>query len=57
MIFVLDALYPLRRRLMAWPLGTAQQWLQFHLYGGVLAALFVGSTSGFAAPAAAWAGG
>ena len=30
-IFLLDALYPLRRRLMAWPLGTAQRWLQFHL--------------------------
>lgn len=46
-IFVLDALYPLRRRLMARPLGTAQQWLQFHLYGGALACLFVGVHVGF----------
>jgi hypothetical protein len=46
-IFFLDALYPLRRRLMAWPLGTAQRWLQFHLYGGVLAALFVAIHVGF----------
>jgi hypothetical protein len=50
MIFALDALYPLRRRLMAWPLGSAQQWLQFHLYGGVLAALFVAVHVGFRAP-------
>jgi hypothetical protein len=50
MIFVLDALYPLRRRLMAWPLGSAQQWLQFHLYGGVLAALFVALHVGFRGP-------
>jgi hypothetical protein len=52
-IFVLDALYPLRRRLMAWPLGTAQRWLQFHLYGGVLACLFVGIHIGFRAPGGA----
>lgn len=52
-IFVLDALYPLRRRLMAWPLGTAQQWLQFHLYGGVLACLFVGIHAGFRGPGGA----
>lgn len=52
-IFVLDALYPLRRRLMAWPLGTAQQWLQFHLYGGVLACLFVGVHVGFRGPGGA----
>lgn len=52
-IFVLDALYPLRRRLMAWPLGTAQQWLQFHLYGGVLACLCVGIHMGFRAPGGA----
>ena len=52
-IFLLDALYPLRRRLMAWPLGTAQRWLQFHLYGGVLAALFVAIHVGFRGPGGA----
>jgi hypothetical protein len=52
-IFVLDALYPVRRRMMAWPLATAQQWLQFHLYGGVLACLFVGVHVGFRVPAGA----
>ena len=52
-IFVLDALYPLRRRLMAWPLGTAQRWLQFHLYGGILAALFVALHVGFRGPGGA----
>ena len=35
---------------MAWPLGTAQRWLQFHLYGGVLAALFVALHVGFRGP-------
>jgi hypothetical protein len=52
-IFILDALYPLRRRLMAWPLGTAQYWLQFHLYGGVLACLFVVLHTGFRVPSGA----
>src|SRR4051812_24914982 len=40
-VFVIDALYPMRRRLLGWPFGTAQRWLQFHIYGGVLAFLFV----------------
>jgi hypothetical protein len=40
-LFVIDALYPLRRRLMAWPFGNAQRWLQFHIYGGTLAFMFV----------------
>jgi hypothetical protein len=52
-IFFLDALYPLRRRLMAWPLGTAGRWLQFHVYGGVIACLFVGIHVGFRAPGGA----
>ena len=52
-IFLLDALYPLRRRLMAWPLATAQNWLQFHLYGGVLACLFVVLHTGFRLPGGA----
>ncbi len=40
-VFFLDALYPLRRRLLSWPLGNAQRWLQFHIYGGFLALLWV----------------
>jgi hypothetical protein len=34
----IDGLYPLRRRLR-WPLRSAEAWLQFHVYGGCLAAL------------------
>jgi hypothetical protein len=49
-LFLVDSLYPLRRRLMAWPFGTAQRWLQFHLYGGGLASLFVLFHVGFQAP-------
>jgi hypothetical protein len=49
-IFLVDALYPLRRRLMARPLGTAQRWLQFHIYGGLLACLFVLIHMGFRWP-------
>ena len=36
-IVLIDLLYPLRRRLMRWPLTSAQRWLQFHVYGGALA--------------------
>lgn len=50
-IFVLDALYPLRRRLLSWPLGTAQRWLQLHIYGGLLAGLFIFIHVGFELPA------
>ncbi len=49
-IFVVDALYPLRRRLLAWPFGTAQAWLQFHLYGGVFACVLVWVHMGFRWP-------
>jgi hypothetical protein len=49
-IFLIDALYPLRRRLMARPLGTAQRWLQVHIYGGLLACLFVLIHMGFRWP-------
>ena len=49
-IFLVDGLYPLRRRLMAWPFGTAQRWLQFHIYGGLLATLFVLIHTGFRWP-------
>lgn len=50
LLFLNGALYPLRRRLLAWPLGTAQRWLQLHIYGGVLAMLFVLIHTGFALP-------
>lgn len=49
-IFVIDALYPLRRRLMGWPFGSAQVWLQFHLYGGIVACLMVLIHIGFRLP-------
>jgi len=40
-LMLLGALYPLRRRLMIAPLRTAQDWLQLHVYGSTLAAIFV----------------
>ncbi len=48
--FLFDGCYPLRRRLRAWPLGTAQRWLQAHIYGGSLALLFVAIHTGFTWP-------
>ena len=50
LLFAYDGLYPVRRRLLAWPLRTAQRWLQLHIYGGVLALLFVFLHVGFALP-------
>ena len=41
LLMLLGALYPLRRRLMIAPLRTAQDWLQLHVYGSTLAAVFV----------------
>src|SRR5262245_21712444 len=52
-IVLLQAMYPLRRRLLAFPLGNAQRWLQFHIYGGVLALLFVLIHEGFRLPGGA----
>jgi hypothetical protein len=49
-VFLIDGLYPLRRRLMGWPFGTAQRWLQFHIYGGALASLLVLIHVGFELP-------
>ena len=40
-LFVNAALYPWRRRWNTRPLGTAQRWLQLHIYGSTLATLFV----------------
>ena len=50
-LMVIAALYPLRRRLAIWPLRSAQAWLQFHLYGSTLAAIFVLIHVGFRWPA------
>ncbi|MEP6994438.1 MAG: hypothetical protein ABI968_07960 [Acidobacteriota bacterium] len=50
LLFTIEVLYPLRRRLMGFPFGSAQRWLQFHIYGGTLAALFVLIHSGFRWP-------
>ena len=50
-VMVVAALYPLRRRLTFWPLRTAQAWLQFHVYGTTLAAIFVLIHVGFRWPA------
>jgi hypothetical protein len=44
-------LYPFRRLLAAFPFGTVQRWLQFHIYGGLLGFLFVLIHAGFRAPA------
>src|SRR5580692_1888686 len=40
-LMVLEILYAVRRRLLIKPLNTGQAWLQVHVYGGTLAALFV----------------
>ncbi len=50
LLMLLAALYPLRRRLAFGPLHTAQDWLQLHIYGSTLAALFVLVHMGFRVP-------
>jgi hypothetical protein len=50
LIFTIELLYPLRRRLLGFPFGSAQRWMQFHIYGGLLAALFVLIHAGFRWP-------
>jgi hypothetical protein len=50
-LFVNAALYPARRRLRARPLGTAQRWLQLHIYGALLATVLVLVHIGFRLPA------
>lgn len=52
-LFVNAALYPLRRRLQARPLGTVQRWLQLHIYGSVVALVLVLAHMGFRWPAGA----
>lgn len=54
MLFVNAGLYPLRRRWLAWPLGTVQRWLQLHVYGSAIAMLFVLIHMGFRLPAGAF---
>ena len=51
LLFVNAGLYPWRRRWRTRPLGTAQRWLQLHVYGSVLALLFVLIHVGFRWPA------
>jgi hypothetical protein len=40
-LYLVDLLYPIRRKLLAFPLGNAQTWIQLHIYGGFLAFVFV----------------
>jgi hypothetical protein len=51
LLFINAALYPWRRRWRARPLGTARRWLQLHIYGSVIAFLFVVIHMGFRLPA------
>ena len=48
-LFVNAALYPTRKP-GAWPWGTAQRWLQLHIYGSTLASLFVLIHAGWQIP-------
>ena len=54
LLFLNAGLYPLRRRLLARPLGTVQRWLQLHVYGTTLAMLFVFIHMGFRWPGGAF---
>jgi hypothetical protein len=49
-LMVLEVLYALRRRLRIRPLNTGQRWLQAHVYGGSLAAIYVLIHTGFGWP-------
>ena len=49
-LFLYEALYPARRKLLAKPLGNARQWVQSHIWLGLLAALFVLAHEGFRKP-------
>lgn len=50
LLFVVAMLYGARRPLRAWPFGTAQRWLDVHIYGSVLATVFVLLHIGFSLP-------
>lgn len=49
-LFIVEAVYPLRRKLLSKPLGNATRWIQLHVWGGLLAALFVFMHEGFRKP-------
>ena len=49
-LFAVEAAYPARRKLLAKPLGNARQWIQSHIWLGLLAALFVLIHEGFRKP-------
>lgn len=49
-IFIVEALYPARRKLLSRPLGDAQRWIQLHIWMGSLAALLVLLHCGFRRP-------
>jgi len=50
LLFVVDSLYPFRRSWNAWPFGNVQRWLQFPIYGGAIAGLYVLIHVGFRLP-------
>ena len=50
-LFINAGLYPWRRRWRTRPWGTARRWLHVHVYGSVLAFLFVLIHTGFRLPA------
>jgi len=50
LLYLIDLLYPIRRKLLGLPLGNAQRWIQLHIYGGFLAFLFVLIHEGFRWP-------
>jgi len=49
-LFAFEAAYPARRKLLAKPFGSAQSWIQSHIWLGLLAALFVLAHEGFRKP-------
>lgn len=51
LLFVAAVLYGARRALRARPFGTAQRWLDVHIYGSVLGMIFVLLHIGFTLPA------
>jgi len=50
LLYLIDLLYPIRRKLLSLPLGNAQRWIQLHIYGGSLAFLFMLIHAGFRWP-------
>jgi hypothetical protein len=50
LLYTIEILYPLRRRLLGFPFGNAQRWIQFHIWGGCLGFWFVLIHEGFRWP-------